>query len=284
MKHILTGFFFLFASQILGNNRAVVNENGTIEQITHYYPFGGIFADADTNSYVQPYKYNGKELDRMHGLNWYDYGARRYDPVCNLWTSPDPLAEKYYHVSPYVYCLNNPVNAIDPDGKKVVFKSNSSKQFKENFAQAVNYLNSHKSAQLLYQLEKSENIYYIAEGERNYFGINSKTIYWNPYRGILTSKGEELSPTVLLNHEIDHALGFDKDSKSFKLRKNTKDDSYSNLEEKRVITGSEQKTAKALGEIKDDDITRTDHFGVPFNTNSPISNKSIEENVIITNF
>ncbi len=112
---------------------------------------------------------------------------------------------------------------------------------------AVNYLNSHKSANLLYHLEKSKNIYYIAEGERNYFGINSKTIYWNPYRGILTSNGEELSPTVLLNHEIDHALGFDINRESFKLRKKTKDDSYSNLEEKRVITGSEQKTAKALG-------------------------------------
>jgi len=33
------------------------------------------------------------------------------------WLSPDPLAEKYYSVSPYVYCHNNPVNRIDPDGR-----------------------------------------------------------------------------------------------------------------------------------------------------------------------
>lgn len=62
--------------------------------------------------------YNGKELDRMHGLDWYDYGARMYDPATGLWTSTDPLAEKYYHVSPYAYCGNNPVIFIDLDGKE----------------------------------------------------------------------------------------------------------------------------------------------------------------------
>ena len=61
-------------------------------------------------------KYNGKELDRMHGLDWYDYGARMYDPVIGRWTTVDPLAEKYYDVSPYVYCHNNPINRYDPNG------------------------------------------------------------------------------------------------------------------------------------------------------------------------
>ena len=35
-----------------------------------------------------------------------------------MWTSVDPLAEKYYSVSPYVYCMNNPVKYIDSDGKE----------------------------------------------------------------------------------------------------------------------------------------------------------------------
>ena len=55
----------------------------------------------------------------MHGLNTYDYGARQYNPVTARWDRVDPLAEKYYDISPYAYCANNPVNAIDPDGKKV---------------------------------------------------------------------------------------------------------------------------------------------------------------------
>ena len=49
-------------------------------------------------------KYNGKELDRMHGLDTYDYGARQYNPVTARWDRVDPLCEKYYAISPYAYC------------------------------------------------------------------------------------------------------------------------------------------------------------------------------------
>ncbi|MDD7303667.1 MAG: RHS repeat-associated core domain-containing protein [Bacteroidaceae bacterium] len=55
------------------------------------------------------HKYNGKELETRNGLNLYDYGARQYAPVTGLFTSIDPLRERYYHVSPYVYCMGNPV-------------------------------------------------------------------------------------------------------------------------------------------------------------------------------
>ena len=68
---------------------------------------------------LQPYKYNGKELDKMHGLNTCDYGARQYYSILGRWDRVDPLAEKYYPYSPYVYCANNPVNAIDPDGRTI---------------------------------------------------------------------------------------------------------------------------------------------------------------------
>ena len=111
--------YHYYTQDHLGNNRAVVNDNGTVEQITHYYPFGGTYADVGLNSSLQPYKYNGKELDRMHGLNWYEYGHRQYDPIVPMFTQTDPMAEKYYNVSPYVYCLGNPVKYVDLDGKKV---------------------------------------------------------------------------------------------------------------------------------------------------------------------
>jgi hypothetical protein len=39
-----------------------------------------------------------------------------YDPVLGRWMTTDPLAEKYYSISPYAYCANNPVKYIDPDG------------------------------------------------------------------------------------------------------------------------------------------------------------------------
>ena len=45
-----------------------------------------------------------------------DFGARMYDPITARWTAQDPLAEKYYAVSPYAYCSANPVNIVDPNG------------------------------------------------------------------------------------------------------------------------------------------------------------------------
>ena len=100
-----------------GNIRAVVNQSGTIEQIMNYYPFGAPFCDKTTlNPDLQPYKYNGKEFETMHGRNAYDYGARLYDPLLPTWDRMDPLCEKYYHISPYAYCANDPVNKTDLDG------------------------------------------------------------------------------------------------------------------------------------------------------------------------
>lgn len=84
-----------------------------MEETNHYYPFGGVFANTGN---AQPYKYNGKELDAKKGLNWYDYGARMYDAALGRFTTTDPLVEKYYMVSPYTYCVNNPIKYIDPTG------------------------------------------------------------------------------------------------------------------------------------------------------------------------
>ena len=80
-----------------------------------------IYDEANTtNASLQPFKYNGKELDMMHGLNTYDYGARQYNAALPVWDRVDQLAEKYRETSPYVYCANNPVNSIDPDGREKI--------------------------------------------------------------------------------------------------------------------------------------------------------------------
>ena len=102
----------------LGSVRSVADEDGNVLQQNLYYAWGGAWGDVCTAPGFQSYKYCGKYLDRKHGLDLYDYGARLYDPAAAFWTSPDPLCEKYYNISPYAFCNNNPVTFIDPDGRK----------------------------------------------------------------------------------------------------------------------------------------------------------------------
>lgn len=110
--------YHFYIQDHLGNNRIVANAKGAVEQRNTYYPFGaliqgGFSEDISSN---QRYKFNGKELDRMFGLDSYDYGARMYDPSMIRWRSIDPLCEKYYSISPYAYCNNDPINSFDKDG------------------------------------------------------------------------------------------------------------------------------------------------------------------------
>ena len=104
----------------LGSIRMVVNENGTIEQVNHYYPFGGVYGDLAYNSELQKNKYIGKEFDHTSGLDWYDHGARMYDAAKGSWDRMDYFCEKYYPSSPYISCFNNPTRYIDESGDSAI--------------------------------------------------------------------------------------------------------------------------------------------------------------------
>ena len=108
--------FHYYEKDHLGSIRMVVNENGTIEQVNHYYPFGGVYGDLSYNAEIQKSKYIGKEFDHMHGLDWYDHGARMYDAAKVVWNKVDPLSEIYFHFDPYLYCENNPIVMFDNTG------------------------------------------------------------------------------------------------------------------------------------------------------------------------
>ncbi|MCD7936766.1 MAG: RHS repeat-associated core domain-containing protein [Tannerellaceae bacterium] len=115
--YIEGGVYYFYLTDHLGSTRAVANASGSIIQRTQYYPFGTAFADkATTEQNKQPYKYTGKEIDSDQGLNLYDYHARLYDPAIGRFTTIDPMAEQYYHLSPYAYCANNPLRFTDPTG------------------------------------------------------------------------------------------------------------------------------------------------------------------------
>ena len=77
-------------------------------------PYGQLLTPISSTSAVSEYKYGGKEWDGT--TLSYDFGARNYIPAIPRWSTMDPLAEKYYAISPYVYCAGNPVNLVDEDG------------------------------------------------------------------------------------------------------------------------------------------------------------------------
>lgn len=112
----------------------------TIDEITeenNYYPYGLKHSGYNNDAVLQnKYKFNGKEWLGNWGLNFYDFGARNYDPAIGRWMNIDPLAEKYSSISPYTYAVNNPVYFIDPDGMRIyngdkINKENAQKEYKE---------------------------------------------------------------------------------------------------------------------------------------------------------
>ena len=129
--------YHFYLTDHLGNVRVETGPNGEILQVNHYYPFGMAFGEGYDSS-EQPYKYNGKEMDNELGLNWYDYGFRFYDPAIARWHVQDPKAEKYFSHSPYNYCINNPLNFVDPRGDTVAFAGAAEKAAYNDYKNTVN--------------------------------------------------------------------------------------------------------------------------------------------------
>ena len=115
--------YHYFIKDHQGNVRVVADEHGNAEEVNDYYAFGGLMSTSSRQS-VQPYKYNGKELDRKGGLDWYDYGARMYDAALGRFMKTDRFSEKYVSLSPYQYGANNPVNNIDVNGDSIWYTRN----------------------------------------------------------------------------------------------------------------------------------------------------------------
>ncbi len=111
-----TGFMYEYSlKDHLGNTRVTFKEvDGVaeVQQKNFYYPFG-LTVLLDISGEKNHYAYNGKELVENNGLDWYDYGARWYDPQLGRWHVMDPVDE--YH-NPYNYVGNNPVNLFDYNG------------------------------------------------------------------------------------------------------------------------------------------------------------------------
>ena len=116
---------FYYHTNHLGSTAYVTDNNATITQGFLYAPFGEItteYAPLWQNGTLPKYSFNAKELDEETGMYYYE--ARYYKPP--VFTSRDPMFEKYFWMTPYAYCANNPVKYVDPSGKDgvIVIKGN----------------------------------------------------------------------------------------------------------------------------------------------------------------
>lgn len=120
------------------SDRLSLNPTVTLIQakdVNVYYPYDTRFSDVFATT-TDRYQYSGKEFDRMNGL---DLHARQYDPALGRFTTPDPLSEKYYHLSPYAYCVSNPLRYIDPTGMEIFINDeNSQNEFKLSMLDVFN--------------------------------------------------------------------------------------------------------------------------------------------------
>ena len=111
------GSYHFYVTDHLGNVRAVTDATGTIEKTFDYYPFGESYESVASANPGQDFRYGGKPKENKFGnREVYDFSARWYSPVFGRFQTMDPLCEKYYSLSPYAYCANNPMNNTDVTG------------------------------------------------------------------------------------------------------------------------------------------------------------------------
>ncbi|MBQ1973357.1 MAG: hypothetical protein II222_03300 [Paraprevotella sp.] len=106
---------FFYHPDHLGSTALVTDNSGNVVQSVAYIPYGEVFVEERNGTWNTPYLFNGKELDEETGL--YYYGARYLNPTNGMWLSVDPMFEDYKGVSPYAYCMGNPVKHVDVEGE-----------------------------------------------------------------------------------------------------------------------------------------------------------------------
>jgi len=104
--------YYLTYDQV-GSLRVVADTAGNMVKRIDYDSFGNIIADSNPGVTV-PFGFAGGLHDRNTGL--VRFGFRDYDPDVGRWTAKDPIVFAGGNTDLYGYCLNDPVNWMDPYG------------------------------------------------------------------------------------------------------------------------------------------------------------------------
>ena len=205
----------------------------------------------------------------MHGLDEYDSDARWYYPAIMRTTRMDPLAEKYYDISPYAWCANNPVRFVDPDGRIILIAG--TREYRTQVKNDIKQLakDNPEVKKMIVDLIKSSNTHLIEMPKEN-DGYNyvlfdkgkaedgisqGSKIGYNPDRKDTKSE-KERTPRVGLAHKLKQS-DIDKGEMDMETKTETgipvKEVDAINIENKiREITGDKKRTTyggKNISEI-----------------------------------
>jgi RHS repeat-associated protein len=204
---------YFYQGDHLSSTQVVTDINGMVKQGVLYAPFGEVITEY--NAYwhqgkIPDYMFNAKELDEENGM--YYYSARYYAPPTFI--SRDPLFEKYPTMSPYNYCLNNPLRFIDPDGMEVEFNS-----FKEKFHAFCERIFNLDFRNKFKELKNSEETYVFKynTNSNNSFTTDGDKLYINYSNSLKDQNGNVLSGEdrggynlfTNLRHETTHGVQFE---------------------------------------------------------------------------
>ncbi|MCR5555401.1 MAG: hypothetical protein K6F29_07710, partial [Bacteroidales bacterium] len=124
----------------LSSTMYVTDMQQSVVQSFLYAPYGEIISEYNTHVMGEAfpkYSFNAKELDEETGMYYYE--ARYYKPP--VFTSRDAMFEKYFWMTPYAYCANNPVKYVDPSGDSIINTHDAALELKRNqFSEARNKL------------------------------------------------------------------------------------------------------------------------------------------------
>ena len=193
----------------------------------------------------------------------------------SAWVAIRQGCQKFYHLSPYAYCAGDPVNLVDPEGRKIYFAKGVPEWFKERYYATIEYMKETGTYDLVFRkLEEDDNFvvyidYIETINKENRIGYSppKNRIYWNPNAFIKNTNGTYTFPATILAHEGVHALQdmtFEDNYDIFIGLRNTKDPEYDNLLEKEVIKNYEWSIARMHGDIEENQVTRTNHSGIPY--------------------
>ena len=192
-----------------GQGGGTCHKVGTIELVQQGHKSEGINRTQTKRFYT--FVFNGKEKDYESGFHY--YGARYYwSEVLTGWLSVDPLSDKYPSISPYAYCVWNPIKLIDPDGRDTAFAGAAERALYLNYREKVFSDDKYKQVQNeLIHLEQASEVFCIRVGENISNSKGGGNFTYNTTTGqfdINIKENGKWSDIERLSHELKHADQF----------------------------------------------------------------------------